>query len=66
MATDYVTILEKVSFKDGKAIRWERSWDDGKTWENVEHSFKELPFILINPTPELSYVIEKRYEERLR
>ena len=56
-----VEIWEKIGFNDGKAVSWERSLDDGKTWEYVNWPGNEIPFMVINPTPELLYIIEKHY-----
>ena len=63
MERDYVTILEKVAFKDGKAVSWERSWDDGQTWETVDWPRNELPFTCIL-YPYDGLVTEKRLMPR--
>jgi len=44
----FVTIWERVRFKDGEAISWERSMDKGKTWEPIHWAFGPLPFVLIS------------------
>jgi hypothetical protein len=51
-----VEIWERVGFKDCVPITWEWSMNKGKTWEPVEHSFPEIPFVLIKPDPEISQV----------
>jgi len=60
---DYVSVLEKVLLDNGQPVKWLRSWDDGKTWEEVDCSaFPEgrPPFIVINQHPDIEFVIERR------
>ena len=40
---DTITVLERVWFdKEGKPYLWDRSYDDGETWEVVTSPFAEI------------------------
>jgi hypothetical protein len=61
---DYVSVLEKVLLDNGQPVKWLRSWDEGKSWEEVDCSaFPEgrPPFIVINQLPDIDFVVERRY-----
>ena len=40
-----IEIWERVKFLGWKAISWERSFDAGRTWEQVPWPLKDLPFV---------------------
>jgi hypothetical protein len=61
---DHISVLEKVIFDNGQPVKWLRSWDKGQSWQEVDCSM--LPdgrplFVILNPSPELAYVIEERW-----
>lgn len=59
----YIELWEKVSFdKNGHAIRWERSYDKGVTWKDVDHYFKVIPFVSINATGPCE-ILQRKLEE---
>jgi hypothetical protein len=57
-----ISVWERIRFKDGHAVTWERSYDEGKTWKPVEHHYEHPPFILFNPSAEVQEMIRVIYE----
>lgn len=67
MATDYITILEKITYEEGKAVGWFRSFDEGKTWEQLDCSMYpggRPPFIILNADAELAYICRRLFESK--
>lgn len=58
--SEYIEIWERIWFSKNEAVKWEKSFDKGKTWEQVNWPGEKLPFVLFNPA-EVDYVIEKSW-----
>jgi hypothetical protein len=42
-----VEVTERITFWEGRAVRWQKSLDGGHTWEDVEYAGERLPFVLL-------------------
>lgn len=52
--SDRIEMWERIHFMGQEPVAWERSWDQGKTWEPVHWFGDGFPFILFKPVdPEL-------------
>jgi hypothetical protein len=59
-------VWERIGFRKGEAVTWERSYDKGKTWQDVNWPGEKLPFVVLNPTEGLAWVIEvRRLDEKM-
>jgi len=45
-----VEIWERVLFRGQEPVTWERSFDNGKTWQMVAWPFWRLPFVQVHPS----------------
>ena len=61
MNNNTIEMWERIGFKNGEAVTWERSYDEGKTWSNVEWYGDKLPFIFFGAwKEEVEYVQTRR------
>jgi hypothetical protein len=60
----YIEVWEKIDFIDSMAVGWQKSYDGGKTWTDVDWKglYNHPPFVLTRPSHEISEVTQVRWE----
>ena len=64
MLSNHTTIYERVYFNaDGQPTRWQRRLP-GEEWEDVEHGFSFIPFVLLRTVPLPIWIEREIWEEK--